>query len=176
MGVPHNASMGLETRATGPWRFVNTKKRVTDRGLTHHGLLIWPSKYQQNAVIHNVTVCEGSWDAQARNIQVLPTYNVEKTLRIGGVEYDGQSIFTNGKRPVGMPNTISDFTALLLKPDTRVISPSPTDALTYLNVVYNAKEEHLAVSWCDSVIDLPFMLGLEEPVNKVCLPEDANRE
>ena len=169
LGVPHNANMGLETKATGKWSFVNTKTRVKDMGLTRHGFLIWPSKYPQNALIHNVTVYEGSWDAQARNIQVLPTYSVEKALRIGGVEYDGQSIFTNGMRPVPMSSTISDFTALLLKSDTRVISPSPTDALTYLNVVYNGKEEHLAVSSRYSVIDLPFMLGLEEPEDKVCV-------
>ena len=169
LGVPYNANMGLQTRATGQWRFVDTRKRVKDMVLTREGFCIWRSKFPQNVNIHNVTVYEGSWDGEARNIQVNPLYTVEKALRIGGVKYDGQNVFTDSKRAVSMSSQISDFTALVLKPDTRVISPSPKDALTYLNVIYNGKEEHLAVSSRYSVVDLPFMLGVEEPTEKVCV-------
>ena len=169
LGVPFDANMGLETRTTGQWRFVRTQQHVKDIKWTRAGFLIWRSKFPLQVKIHNVMVYEGSWDAQARNIQAGTQYTVEKALRIGGVKCDSQNIFTDDKRAVTMTSPISDFTAILLKPDMRVISPSAQDTLTQLSVVYNGKEEHLAVSSRYSVVDLPFMLGVDEPADKVCV-------
>ena len=169
LGVPFDANMGLETRTTGQWRFVRTQQRVKDIKWTRAGFLIWRSKFPLQVKIHNVMVYEGSWDAQARNIQAGTEYTVEKALRIGGVKCDSQNIFTDDKRAVTMTSPISDFNAILLKPDMRVISPSAQDTLTQLSVVYNGKEEHLAVSSRYSVVDLPFMLGVDEPADKVCV-------
>ena len=53
--------------------------------------------------------------------------------------------------------------------ETRVIASSAQDDLTYFSVVYNGKEEHLAASSSYLVVDIPFMLGVDEPVDKVCV-------
>ena len=170
LGIPYKAEWGLQSKAEDwRWRFVNTRKLVKDLTWTHEGFNIWPSKFPEYLTLHSVTVYEGSWDAPGRDIQVLPTYSVEKALRIGGVNHNGQSIFTDDKRAVTMSSRIGDFDALLLKPNTRVIAPSAQDDLTYFSVVYDGKEEHLAVSSRYSVVDIPFMLGVDEPVDKVCV-------
>ena len=44
-----------------------------------------------------------------------------------------------------------------------------TDSEIGQDVVYNGKEEHLAVSSRYSIVDLPFMLGVDEPADKVCV-------
>ena len=114
LGVPFDANMNLKTKITGQWLFVHTH-RIKEIVWSRQGLLICRSKIPLDVKIHNVMVYEGSWDAEARNIQADAQYTVEKALRVGGVEFDSQNItITDDKGAVAMSSLISDFTALLL--------------------------------------------------------------
>ena len=95
LDVPFDANMNLQTKITGQWRYVHTH-RLKEIVWSREGLRIWRSKTPLDVKIHNVMVYEGSWGAQARNIQA-DADNPIKSVGGSGIIIDGGGHIITGK-------------------------------------------------------------------------------
>ena len=172
LGIHYRPSMGLQKKVRGLWLFVNQNRRVEDIRWTNKGFCIWLSgdpRWKTNARIHTVRIFDGAGDGKAKTIVALPTYTVEKAMRVAGIDCSGRRILANEQDEVALDEEIGQFNALHIKSSQRVITPSPQDNLAHLNVIYDGKEESVSISERYSIVDLPFMLGIDEPMDKVCV-------
>lgn len=162
----YKATMGLKVR---PARFVDPSTTVAEMSL-QRGLAIWHAdqpQFMTNAEVWMIKVHEGSWKAKPKCITALRSYTIAKALRIGGIDFGGKAIFSDG-HVVNYDAPVTGLTAVLVR-KCRVISPTDSDNLANFSVSWDGKTENLAVSERYSVVDIPRMLGVPDPADKVCV-------
>ena len=169
----YNPALGLQILgATGRgWSWVDPETKVRNMQWSDQGLMVWLTKGPQRRYAVNATtrivrvVCNDRY----ADILVLPTYTIEKALRIAGINLSNHCVFVD-KGTIATPNTlIGDFNELTIGPVPRVYARSPEEQLVCLDVVCDGTEHYLAVSPKYDIRDIPYMIGDSEPESKVCV-------